>query len=81
MMGTRARTEAEVTRLDRLDNAALAALAVFEHWMLMLPVPVEKLWKWSLPVRQDAAKSRNSISPKFDYTPLKAALRSAPDGL
>ena len=61
--------------------AALAALAVFEHWMLMLPVPVEKLWKWSLPVRQDAAKSRNSISPKFDYTPLKAALRSAPDGL
>jgi len=27
MMGTRARTEAEVTRLDRLDNAALAALA------------------------------------------------------
>lgn len=61
--------------------AALAALAVFEHWMLMLPLPVEKLWKWSLPRRRDAAKSRNSIPPKFDYTPLKAALRSAPDGL
>ena len=61
--------------------AALAALAVFEHWMLMLPLPVEKLWKWSLPQRRDAAKSRNSIPPKFDYTPLKAALRSAPDGL
>lgn len=61
--------------------AALATLALFEHWMLMLPVPVEKLWKWSLPARRDAAKSRNSISPRFDYTPLKAALRSAPDGL
>jgi len=61
--------------------AALAALALFEHWMLMLPVPVEKLWKWSLPASRDAAKSRNSISPKFDYTPLTAALRSAPDGL
>ena len=61
--------------------AALAALAVFEHWMLMLPVPVEKLWKWSLPVHQDVAKSRNPNSPTFDYTPLNATLRSAPDGL
>ncbi len=54
--------------------AALAALALFEHWMLMLPLPVEKLWKWSLPHRRDAAKSRNSISPRFDYTPLKTPL-------
>lgn len=61
--------------------AALAALALFEHWMLMLPLPVEKLWKWSLPRKRDAAKSRNSLSPRFDYTPLKTALRSAPDGL
>ena len=55
-------------------NAALAALALFEHWMLMLPLPVEKLWKWSLPTRRDAAKSRNSISPRFDYTTLKNPL-------
>ena len=54
--------------------AALAALAVFEHWMLMLPLPVEKLWKWSLPTRRDAAKSRNSISPRFDYTTFKSPL-------
>jgi putative photosynthetic complex assembly protein 2 len=51
--------------------AALASLAVFEHWMLMLPLPVEKLWKWSLPHRDRAAKSRNSNTPRFDYTPLK----------
>lgn len=51
--------------------AALASLAVVEHWMLMLPLPVEKLWKWSLPERRDAAKSRNSNPPRFDYTPLK----------
>lgn len=54
--------------------AALAALAVFEHWMLMLPLPVEKLWRWSLPHRGDAAKSRNSNPPRFDYTPLKTKL-------
>ncbi|WP_421694576.1 putative photosynthetic complex assembly protein PuhE [Aestuariivirga sp.] len=54
--------------------AALASLAVFEHWMLMLPLPVEKLWQWSLPQRRDAAKSRNSKPVHFDYTPLKTKL-------
>ncbi len=54
--------------------AALASLAVVEHWLLMLPLPVEKLWRWSLPQRRNAAKSRNSIPPAFDYTALKTNL-------
>lgn len=54
--------------------AALAGLAVVEHWMLMVPLPVEKLWHWSLPSRRDAAKSRNSVPPSFDYTALKTNL-------
>jgi putative photosynthetic complex assembly protein 2 len=54
--------------------AALAGLAVFEHWMLMVPLPVERLWHWSLPSRRDAAKSRNSVPPNFDYTALKTNL-------
>jgi putative photosynthetic complex assembly protein 2 len=29
--------------------AALLALAVLEHWFLVLPLPAEKLWSWSLP--------------------------------
>ena len=53
---------------------ALAALAVVEHWLLMLPLPVEKLWHWSLPNRRNAAKSRNSIPPAFDYTALETNL-------
>ena len=53
---------------------ALAALAVVEHWLLMLPLPVEKLWHWSLPHRRNAAKSRNSIPPAFDYTALETNL-------
>ena len=51
--------------------AALVTLAVVEHWLLMLPLPVEKLWQWSLPARRDAAKSRKSTPPNFDYTTLK----------
>jgi len=51
--------------------AALASLAVLEHWLLMLPLPVEKLFRWSLPNRRNAAKSRNSISHRFEYTALK----------
>ncbi len=50
---------------------ALGALAVLEHWLLMLPLPVEKLFRWSLPARRDAAKSRNPQAPRFDYTALK----------
>jgi putative photosynthetic complex assembly protein 2 len=54
--------------------AALASLAVVEHWLLMLPLPVEKLFTWSLPQRRNAAKSRNSNRPRFDYTALKTNL-------
>jgi putative photosynthetic complex assembly protein 2 len=54
--------------------AALASLAVLEHWLLMLPLPVEKLFRWSQPNRRNAAKSRNSISQCFEYTALKSNL-------
>jgi putative photosynthetic complex assembly protein 2 len=54
--------------------AALASLAVVEHWLLMLPLPVEKLFRWSLPSRRNAAKSRKSNQPRFDYTALKTNL-------
>ena len=29
--------------------AALTALALLEHWLLILPLPDEKLWRWMLP--------------------------------
>lgn len=50
--------------------AALACLAVLEHWFLMLPLPVDKLWRWSLPHRSGAAKSRNVEPPHLNYTAL-----------
>lgn len=33
--------------------ATLTALAVLEHWLLMLPLPAAALWRWSLPKAAD----------------------------
>ena len=30
---------------------ALTVLALFEHWMMVLPIPDERLWRWMLPRR------------------------------
>jgi putative photosynthetic complex assembly protein 2 len=38
---------------------ALMALAILEHWFLVLPLPSEALWKWSL-------KSRAAVRKPFD---------------
>jgi putative photosynthetic complex assembly protein 2 len=32
--------------------SALLALAVIEHWVLILPIPFQKLWSWSLKSRE-----------------------------
>ncbi|OYW51655.1 MAG: hypothetical protein B7Z10_02905 [Rhodobacterales bacterium 32-66-7] len=34
--------------------AALTALAVLEHWFMVLPLPDQKLWRWMLPAAPDA---------------------------
>lgn len=51
----------EVAGLSLL--AALATLAVLEHWFLVLPLPAEDLWRWALGPReiprQDAGASRS----------------------
>lgn len=35
---------------------ALSALALFEHWMMVLPIPDERLWRWMLPERLPTPK-------------------------
>jgi len=34
--------------------AALAALALLEHWLMVLPLPDAKLWRWMLPTAKPA---------------------------
>ena len=55
--------------------ATLSGLAVIEHWLLVLPLPVEALWAWG--TRKRAAPSRRAA---HDHAPLEsAAVRSAGD--
>jgi putative photosynthetic complex assembly protein 2 len=42
-----AETQAQIEGFALLT--ALTALALFEHWMMVLPIPDERLWRWMLP--------------------------------
>lgn len=44
----------------------LCALALLEHWFMVLPLPDEKLWRWMLP----AAKTNNQTSLHEDANGL-----------
>ncbi len=47
-----AATASEFTRTSNLILATLLALAILEHWLMMLPLPAERLWSWGLASRQ-----------------------------
>jgi putative photosynthetic complex assembly protein 2 len=42
--------------------ASLSALAVIEHWFMILPIPAETLWRWSLTASETPPPSRASAS-------------------
>ena len=47
------RIYAATTPADQVGFALLAALtglALLEHWLMVLPLPDEKLWRWMIPV-------------------------------
>lgn len=46
-----ATTEAEIAAFTLLT--ALSALALLEHWLMVLPLPDAKLWRWMLPAPKD----------------------------
>jgi putative photosynthetic complex assembly protein 2 len=50
--------------------ATLSALALIEHWFLVLPLPVAALWKWGF-------KSRETDDPKITAPPRRANTPSA----
>ena len=53
-----AQTAGEITGYALLT--ALTGLALFEHWMMVVPIPDERLWRWMLPETTSAPKPRNS---------------------
>ncbi len=40
----------------------LAALAVLEHWFLMMPLPIERLWRWAMDRREAAGRPAPRIA-------------------
>jgi len=58
--------------------ATLMALAVIEHWFMILPIPAEALWRWSLdPVPVEHEHDGGSpVQPRAD-PPVEATAASA----
>jgi putative photosynthetic complex assembly protein 2 len=60
--------------------ATLMALAILEHWLLVLPIHVEKLWSWSINSRRADGPFECIESPAFDLAlahaiPAPAAIK------
>lgn len=43
--------------------AALTALALFEHWMMVLPLPDAALWRWLLPSPKETKYEKHEAGP------------------
>ena len=41
---------------------ALTALALLEHWVMVLPIPDERLWRWMLPAEAPAPKPKHETT-------------------
>jgi hypothetical protein len=57
--------------------ATMASLAVIEHWFLMLPLPLEALWRWGLRDQESPAQTGSWSTDRngpFDTRPLNALL-------
>lgn len=46
--------------------ATLLALAILEHWLLVLPLPDEALWAWALPPRQKPESEGSEVAARDD---------------
>lgn len=54
--------------------AALLGLAVLEHWLMVLPVPVTAMWRWALRAR----RRRDEARARGDADPLRLRIESLP---
>ena len=44
--------------------ATLTALALLEHWLMILPLPDERLWRWMLPSSETTTKTNHNKIPR-----------------
>lgn len=68
-----------LTAIGYVLLATLAALAVIEHWFMMLPIPAEALWRWSLkPPAADAKPPETARGETLGQTAEHVKDGSAP---
>ncbi len=56
--------------------ATLVWLGTLEHWFLVLPVPVEALWRWSLKARQLLRTTPRETAAERGLAPLPVSRRN-----
>ncbi|MCE8009713.1 putative photosynthetic complex assembly protein PuhE [Aestuariivita sp.] len=45
---------------------AITALALLEHWLMVLPLPDERLWRWMLPAESTAPKHQHTLPRRHE---------------
>ncbi len=55
--------------------ATLMALAVIEHWFMILPIPAEALWRWSL----NTSRAESAAMSAPQHTPLSPTVDAQTD--
>lgn len=78
--GAVAPTAGELEMIGLTLVGALLALGVFEHWMMILPLPVNALWRWSLRNRAGGvggAPVRPAAEPVLVQVPARSGPRFA----
>lgn len=62
--------QSESARIGYILLTTMMVLALIEHWMLVLPVPVEKLWNWSLPDRKERRRGGSHGRERVEFRAL-----------
>lgn len=60
--------------------AAIMGLALVEHWMLVIPFSVQKLWSWSLPRPTLDLPQRRHSEDHHEFAAVSAHVPAAHDG-
>ena len=79
LMGKVADATTETDRIGFTLLATMMALALVEHWMLVLPLPFERLWNWSLPKRTKSATPRFRSDHPVEFATIKSTLTPKTD--
>jgi len=59
--------------------SAIMGLALVEHWFLVLPIPFDRLWRWSLPQSRHTPVPPPAADRPHEFSALPPPLTHSPD--